>query len=214
MYKIVLNASTVLLALALVASQSAMAGELPKLTAMLSAPNQNGTHPDFVTDDFGTVPSTATGEFSAELDLSSNQLLNITLNVVGMSKSDLKNFGPNMTPFHLHLPNSGKQGDFGFNVIDLLYGADDSQLVDTENGFSFYRESMSILAADQGKYQAAGVHPGDEKIGELLVKGFPFILVHSSKDIFTNTKGKFPNGKPVPVGFPFGELRGEVTMTR
>jgi len=182
------------------------------LSATLSAPNQNGTNPDFVTDEFGVVPSESSGEFSAILDLESNQLLDISLNVFGISIAELRNFGPNATPFHIHLPNSGNQGDFGFNVIDLLFDAEEGSLVDTENGFSFTRASHSILAGAQGKYEGAGVYPGDDVIAELLQNGFPFILVHSSKDIFTNTNGKFPNGDPVPVGFPFGELRGEISV--
>jgi len=132
------------------------------------------------------VPSSASGVFSAILDLEAGQLLDLDLRVVGMSVADLRDFGPNATPFHIHLPN---------------------------DGFSFTRSSMSIFAADQGKYKKAGVHPGDEVIGERLQTGFPFLLIHSKKDLFTNTKGKFPNGDPVPTGFPFGELRGEIAIT-
>ena len=184
-----------------------------ELTAILSAPNQNGTNPEFVVDEFGTVPSSASGVFSAILDLEAGQLLDLDLRVVGMSVADLRNFGPNATPFHIHLPNSGKKGDFGFNVIDLMFDAKEGSLMDTDDGFSFTRSSMSIFAADQGKYKKAGVHPGDEVIGERLQTGFPFLLIHSKKDLFTNTKGKFPNGDPVPKGFPFGELRGEIAIT-
>ena len=98
-------------------------------------------------------------------------------------------------------------------MIDLLFGASEPNLVDTETGFKFTRESMSITEERQGRYKAAGVHPGDDVIAQKLQEGFPFILVHSSKNIFTNTVGKFPNGKPAPEGFPFGELRGEITIS-
>lgn len=129
-----------------------------------------------------------------------------------MKVADLKNFGPNATPFHIHLPNSGKQGDFGFNVVDLFYGSAEGSLADTSAGFQFSRKSLSILESDQGKYKAAGVHPGDDVIAQKLQNGYPFVLVHSNKNIFTNTTGKLPNGKSIPKGFPFGELRGEVNV--
>lgn len=182
------------------------------MTAMLSAPNQNGTNPDFVTDTFGIVPSTATGQFTATLDLDALQIKDITLTVTGMTMDDLKNFGPNSTPFHIHLPNSGNQGDFGFNVIDLVYETDMSNFSGTSDGFTFTRDFVSILEADQGNYASAGVHPGDDVIAERLQSGFPFIIIHSNKTIFTNTVGQLPNGDPVPAGFPFGELRGEISV--
>lgn len=189
-------------------------GKNINLFATLSPPNQNGTNPEFRTDTFGTVPSESTGTFSATLNIGEQTLNNIELNVVGMKVADLKNFGPNSTPFHIHLPNSGEQGDFGFNVIDLLFGSSEANLIDTEAGFKFTRESLSITEASQGKYKDAGVHPGDDIIASKLQEGFPFVLVHSAKNIFTNTIGKLPNGKPVPEGFPFGELRGEITITK
>ena len=194
--------------IALLASQT-LAIQVP-LEAVLSAPNQNGTNPTFVTDAGGVVPSNATGTFSAILDTDTNLLNDVSLTVTGMSTSELRNFGPNSTPFHLHLPNSGSEGDFGFNVVDLVFGSDPADLVDTVDGFSFTRDSVSVLAADQGNFQAAGVHPGDDVIVDRLLNGFPFVVVHSTKDIFTNDGAVLPNGTNAPVGFPFAELRGEV----
>ncbi len=194
--------------LALLVTQAA-AIQVP-LEATLTAPNQNGTNPVFRTDAGGVVPTTSTGFFSAILDTELNQLTDVSLSVVGMSTSDLRNFGPNSTPFHLHLPNSGNEGDFGFNVVDLVFGSEPMDLVDTADGFSFSRDSVSILAADQGAFQAAGVHPGDDVIVDRLLSGFPFVIVHSTKDVFTNDGAVLPNGMAAPVGFPFAELRGEV----
>lgn len=184
------------------------------LQATLSPPNQTGTNPEYREDALGVVPSSASGHFSATLDVTGNELRDIVLEVAGMSVADLKNFGPNGTPFHLHLPNSGRKGDFGFNVVDLMFDAPEGSLVDTDEGFRFTRPSMSILVAAQGKYGKAGVHPGDDVIAQRLVEGHAFVLVHSSKPIFTNADGKFPDGRPTPKGFPFGELRGEVIVSR
>ena len=180
------------------------------LTSNLVAPNQNGTNSDFVMDANGLVPSMATGTFEATLDLETNQLQDIKLTVSGMSMSELRPFGPNSTPFHIHLPNSGNQGDFGFNVVDLVFGTNETNFVATMNGFEFTRDFVSILEADQGNYINAGVHPGDDVILERLQNGFPFIIIHSTKAIFTNTSGSLPDGSPAPEGFPFAELRGEV----
>jgi len=185
-----------------------------KLVATLSPPNQNGTHPDYSTDPGGVVPSDATGTFSAYLNLETNTLEEIKLDVEGMTPDDLKGFGPNSTQFHIHLPKDGKQGAFGFNVVDLVHGADDGAIMATDKGFSFTRASHSILGAAQGNYTNAGVHPGDDKIADLLQNGYPFVLVHSSKDIFTNDMAKLPSGDPAPKGFPFGELRGEITIKK
>lgn len=180
------------------------------LEAVLSAPNQNGTNPAFVTDPLGVVPSTASGTFTANLDVAGNQLTNIQIDVFGLSTADLQNFGPNSTPFHLHLPNSGNEGDFGFNVVDLVFGSAPADLVDTALGFSFTRSSVSILEADQGAFAAAGVHPGDGVIVDRLLNSFPFLAIHTTSDIFTASGGTLPNGNPAPDGFPFVELRGEV----
>lgn len=181
-----------------------------ELTANLMVPNQNGTNPSFVTDMLGIVPSTSAGTFEAFLDLETNQIQDIKLTVTGMLVSELQNFGPNGTPFHIHLPNSGNEGDFGFNVVDLVFGTDSTNFVENSNGFEFNRDFVSILEADQGNFINAGVHPGDDVIADLLQNGFPFLIVHSNKGIFTNTNGVLPTGDPAPMGFPFAELRGEI----
>jgi len=181
-----------------------------KLTANLSAPNQNGTNPDFVTDPMGTVPSMARGSFEAFLDLETNQLQDIKMTITGMQESDLRLFGPNNTPFHIHLPNSRNEGDFGFNVVDLVFGTEASNITATTNGFEFTRDFVSILEVDQGNFMNAGVHPGDDVITDRLQNGFPFIILHSTKPIFTNTGATLPNGDTAPDGFPFAELRGEL----
>lgn len=180
------------------------------LTASLSAPNQTGTNPDFVNDPLGLVPSNASGTLEAYLDLETSQLQDIKLNVTGILMSELKNFGPNSTAFHIHLPNSGNEGDFGFNVVDMVFGTDESNFTANSNGFEFTRNFVSILEADQGNFAAAGVHPGDDVIVDRLLNGFPFLIIHTAKSIFTNTGGVFPNGDPAPEGFPFAELRGEI----
>ena len=183
-----------------------------RLVANLISPNQNGTNPDFVTDMGGVVPSSASGTFEAFLDLETNQLQDITLNVSGVMQSELLPFGPNSTAFHIHLPNSGNEGDFGFNVVDLVFGTDSSNFSDTSNGFEFTRDFVSVLEVDQGNYINAGVHPGDDVIVERLQNGFPFIIIHTNKMIFTNTNGSLPDGSAAPTGFPFAELRGEIRM--
>lgn len=187
-------------------------GQIIPLEADLFAPNQNGTNPVFVTDPLGVVPTMASGTFSANLDLAGNQLTDIEIEVFGLSTAQLQNFGPNSTPFHLHLPNSGSEGDFGFNVVDLVFGADPTDLFDTTQGFSFTRDAVSILEADQGAFAAAGVHPGDDVIADRLLNAFPFIAIHTTSDIFTASGGTLPNGNTAPDGFPFVELRGEVRV--
>ena len=108
------------------------------------------------------------------------------------------------------MPNSGSEGDFGFNVVDLVFGSAPADLVDTAFGFSFTRDAVSILEADQGAFAAAGVHPGDDVIADRLQNAFPFLAIHTTSDIFTASGGTLPNGNPAPDGFPFVELRGEV----
>lgn len=173
------------------------------LSAQLRAPNQNGSNPDiFTTQD--RVPSDASGTFSAILDTENKELTNIVLNVEGMVEGDLKNFGPNSTPFHLHIPNNGP-GTFGFNVVDLVFGADASAFTFTSTGFSFVRDSVSVLEEDQGNFFGLGIHPGNDVIIDRLLEE-SFVLVHSNKNIFTNTI----HPPQFPDGFPFGELRGEI----
>ncbi len=175
------------------------------LIAELRAPNQNGSNPDIFTN-MEHVPSNASGLFTATLDTDNNVLTNISLTVNGMLGSELRNFDPNSTPFHLHLPNNGP-GTFGFNVIDLVFGADASAFSFNSTGFTFHRDSVSILEEDQGAFFGLGIHPGNDVIVDQLLSE-SFILVHSTKDIFTNTihPARFPDG------FPFGELRGEIAI--
>ncbi len=52
-----------------------------------------------------------------------------------------------------------------------------------------------------------GIHPGNDVIVDRLLEE-SFILVHSNKDIFTNTV----HPPQFPDGFPFGELRGEINV--
>ncbi len=176
-----------------------------QLLAELRAPNQNGSNPDVFTN-LERVPSDASGVFRATLDTDDMLLRNITLTVSGMGESDLRGFGPNNTPFHIHLPNNGP-GTFGFNVIDLSFGTDSSAFTFSGNGFSFFRDSVSILEEDQGAFFGLGIHPGNDVIFDRLLEE-SFILVHSNKDIFTNTV----HPPQFPDGFPFGELRGEITV--
>ncbi len=121
-----------------------------QLIAELRASNQNGSNPDVFTN-LGRVPSDAGGVFQAMLDTEEMLLRNITLTVNGMRESDLRGFGPNNTPFHIHLPNNGP-GTFGFNVIDLSFATDSSAFTFSGNGFTFFRDAVSILEEDQGAF--------------------------------------------------------------
>jgi hypothetical protein len=178
------------------------------LSAQLSAPNQDGSDPDVITDPQGLVPSDSVGTFSALLDTEAMALTDVILVVDGMTESDLRPFGPNSTPFHIHLPNSGT-GTFGFNVIDLVFGTTSDAFTFNATGFTFERDLLSILEADQGAIDGLGLHPGDDVIVERLLSGDAFVLVHSTKDIFTNV-----NHPPqFSDGFPFAELRGEINNT-
>ena len=189
---------------------AAEAANIVTLSATLTPPNQTGTDPAYFSDDLGVVPSTATGTFRATLNLDSRALEGISVEVSGMAVADLRDFGPNETPFHIHLPGEGVQGAFGPNVLDLSYGMPDGSIVDTADGFSFVRDELSILGDAQGGFVDAGVFPGDDVIADQLQNGHAFLLVHSMKDIFTSTGLTLPNGDPAPDGFPFGELRGEI----
>ncbi|MFW5444477.1 MAG: VPLPA-CTERM sorting domain-containing protein [Methylococcaceae bacterium] len=176
-----------------------------QLIANLRAPAEDGSNPDIFTDK-DRVPSNASGIFRATLDTDNLVLTNVSLNVTGMLQSDLRKFGPNSTPFHIHLPNSGL-GTFGFNVIDLSFEADASSFSFNSTGFSFQRESVSILEEDQGAFFGLGIHPGNDVIVDRLLDE-SFLLIHSNKDIFTNTV----HPPQFLDGFPFGELRGEITV--
>ena len=170
---------------------------LYQLSADLRPPNQNGTDPDRITDPQGIVPSSASGAFSAILDTEALTLTDIVLSVEGMTKADLLNFGPNATPFHLHIPNSGP-GSFGFNVVDLSFGPDAGHFITSATGFTYVRGYHSIKGDAQGQFVAAGIFPGDDVIADLLIDE-SFILVHSNKELFTNTvhPPQFPDGFPV-----------------
>ncbi len=162
------------------------------LTADLSAANQNGSDPNFVTDPAGTVPTMATGTLTGTLD-TTDFLFDFNLVVDGITTGDLLNFGPNMTPIHLHVP--GQLGAFGPIAVDLTLGATAADFTATAGGFELSRE-VSVLLADQGNV-TLGVHPGDASIVDALTSGSGFVLVHTNNSDIN--------------GFPFGEIRGNLT---
>jgi len=172
------------------------------LSGTLGAANQNGSDPARVTDPLGVVPTEAFGSIHAVLDTANNSL-DFTLDVTGIFVDELRNFGPNGTPIHLHLAGGGEPGNFGPIAIDLSLNATESDFVPTATGFQFSRQHISILLEDQGNIQL-GMHPGNDQIVDALQSGNMFVLVHSTKDIFINNTG------PVP-GFPFGEIRGNIS---
>ncbi len=174
------------------------------LNGNLSAANQNGSDPALVTDPGGIVPTTAIGSIQIQLN-TTNNTLDFQMNVDGILQSELRNFGPNATPIHLHQPGGGIKGNFGPISIDLSLGSTAGDFTETANGFTFERSGLSILLADQGSV-ALGMHPGDDQIVDLLTSGKMFVLVHSTKGIFTN---KAPGR---PDGFPFGEIRGNISV--
>jgi hypothetical protein len=174
------------------------------LNGNLSAANQNGSDPALVADPGGIVPTTAIGSIQIQLD-TANNTLDFQMNVDGILQNELRNFGPNVTPIHLHQPGGGIKGNFGPISIDLSLGSTAGDFTNTANGFTFERTGLSILLADQGNV-ALGMHPGDDQIVDLLTSGNMFVLVHSTKDIFTNqAPGR-------PAGFPFGEIRGNISV--
>ena len=172
------------------------------MNSTLSAANQNGSDPGLITDPLGVVPTTAFGSAQFLLDTTANTL-DFQISVDGILRSELRDFGPNGTPIHLHLANAGSSGNFGPIAIDLALGAIAGDFVDTATGFTFSRTGVSILLADQGGV-TLGMHPGDALIVDSLLSGNAFVLVHSTKNIFTSTGGPAP-------GFPFGEIRGNLT---
>ncbi len=172
-----------------------------ELRGDLTPANQNGSDPGLVTDPNGIVPTTASGSIEILLDTDTNSL-DFSLNVDGILQSELRSFGPNATPIHLHLAGGGNPGNFGPISVDLSLGADSSNFTDTTTGFEFSRSGVSILLEDQGNV-ALGMHPGNDFIVDALQSGNTFVLVHTTKDIFTNTSGPAP-------GFPFGEIRGNI----
>lgn len=192
---------TVLLTLCAIVSAHAQAFEI---AGELSAANQNGSDPAVVTDPGGVVPTDATGTFHAMVDTTTNTL-DFMLEVDGIFQSELRDFGPNATPIHLHLAGGGNPGNFGPISIDLSLNSPMGSFTDTANGFTFARSGVSILLEDQGGV-ALGMHPGNDLIVESLQSGNMFVLVHTTNDIFTNDNGTNP------VGFPFGEIRGNVNV--
>lgn len=195
---------TTLKALALSAALLPIAAQsaIINLSASLSAANQDGSTP-FADSD--VVPTTATGDIAFQLD-TTNKTLDFQMTVDGILLSELLDFGPNSTPIHLHQPGGGVKGNFGPISIDLALGSADDDFAATDTGFTFSRTGVSILLADQGGV-ALGMHPGDGEIINLLTSGNAFVLVHSNKSIFTNT----PSGRP--AGFPFGEIRGDISVS-
>ncbi len=176
--------------------------DIVTLSATLSAANQNGSDPALVTDPLGVIPTDAFGAITVTLDTESFTL-DYNLDVTGISSDQLRNFGPNATPIHLHIGGGGKPGNFGPIAVDLTLGATDTDFTDTATGFTLSRNDISILLEDQGNVQL-GMHPGNDRIVDVLQSGNAFVLVHTLKDIFVNDTG------PVP-GFPFGEIRGNIT---
>lgn len=175
--------------------------EIIRLAASLQAANQNGSDPAQVTDPLGIVATDATGSIQIQLD-TDNNTLDYQLDVTGISRDQLRNFGPNATPIHLHLAGGDNPGNFGPIAIDLTLKATDANFISTNNGFQLFRDGLSILLEDQGDVQL-GMHPGNDQIVDALKSDNIFVLVHTSKDIFVNDTG------PVP-GFPFGEIRGNL----
>jgi hypothetical protein len=162
----------------------------------LNPANQNGSDPSVVSDPNGIVPSNASGSINLLLDTDSNTL-DFNLEVEGISTSDLRNFGPNATPIHLHLAGGGNPGNFGPISVDLSLGANTTDFNDTSTGFEFSRDDVSILLDDQGSVQL-GMHPGDNLIVASLLSGDTFILVHTNNSEIN--------------GFPFGEIRGNISQ--
>ncbi len=191
-----------LLSAVLLLAPTLVQAALINLSATLGAANQNGSDPARVVDPLGVVPTTASGSLSVQLDTVANTL-DYQLSVEGILRSELRNFGPNATPIHLHLAGGGNPGNFGPIAVDLTQNLLASEFTDTATGFTLARTGISILLADQGNV-ALGMHPGDALIIPSLLSGNAFVLVHTTKNIFTNT----PPGRP--AGFPFGEIRGNL----
>ncbi len=160
----------------------------------LTAVNQNGSDPGLVTDPDGIVPTTASGSIRILLNPDANTL-DFSITVDGIFQSDLRDFGPNATPIHLHLASGGAPGNFGPIAVDLSLDAASRDFTDTTTGFEFNRSGISILLEDQGNVQL-GMHPGNDLIIESLLSGNTFVLVHTNNSAIN--------------GFPFGEIRGNI----
>lgn len=174
------------------------------LEGTLSAANQNGSDPALVTDLNGIVPTKAKGIITMQLNDEASTL-NIQLGVAGIELSDLRDFGPNASPIHLHNAAPGSPGNFGPISIDPTFtaAASDFTAKPLGLGFTFKRDGVSILATDQGNVTAPNMHPGDDKIVDALLSGNMFVAIHTNKPIFTS-----PATETRPEGFPFIEIRG------
>lgn len=172
------------------------------LKGYLSAANQNGSDPALVTDPNGEVPTYAKGIIKMQLDDEANTL-DIQLGVKGIALSDLRDFGPNASPIHLHNAAPSSPGNFGPISIDPTFTAAQNDFSAKSFGFTFKRDGVSILAKDQGKVASPNMHPGDDKIIDALLSGNMFVAVHTNKSIFTS-----PATETRPEGFPFIEIRG------
>ncbi len=176
------------------------------LKGTLSAANQNGSNPALVTDSNGVVPTKAKGVITIQLNDEANTL-DIQLGVGGIVLSDLRDFGPNASPIHLHNAAPGSPGNFGPISIDPTFTADPSDFTAKPlgPGFTFKRDSVSLLAKDQGNVTAPDMHPGNDKIVDALLSENMFVAVHTNKPIFTS-----PATGTRPEGFPFIEIRGNL----
>ncbi len=164
------------------------------LNGDLAAANQNGSDPGVINDPDGIVSTDANGSIRILLDTDTHTL-DFSLKVDGILQTDLRSFGPNATPIHLHLAGGGNPGNFGPIAVDLALGADSGDFTDTTTGFEFNRSGVSILLQDQGNVQL-GMHPGNDLIVDSLLSGNTFVLVHTDNSNIN--------------GFPFGEIRGSI----
>ncbi|VAW67419.1 hypothetical protein MNBD_GAMMA09-2743 [hydrothermal vent metagenome] len=162
------------------------------LYGTLSAANQNGSDPSLVVDPNGVVPTSAKGVIKLQLDDAANTI-NMQLLVKGIAQTELIPFGPNQSPIHLHNAAPGSAGNFGPIAIDPTFEAAETDYSNLPfgKGFSFTRDNISILLADQGGV-TAGMHPGDDNIVAALLSGNMFVAVHTA----------------LPNGFPSVEIRG------
>ncbi|VAW80669.1 hypothetical protein MNBD_GAMMA13-342 [hydrothermal vent metagenome] len=173
------------------------------LEGTLSAANQNGSDPALVTDPNGVVDTEAKGVIKLQLDDEANTL-NIQLGVTGITLDELRDFGPNASPIHLHNAGGGgaNPGNFGPIAIDPTFTATETDFFGTPQGFAFERDGVSILLEDQGGV-ALGMHPGNDEIVDALLSGNMFVAVHTTNPLFTS-----PATDTRPEGFPFIEIRG------
>lgn len=128
--------------------------------------------------------STATGTASLLYDTVA-RTLDITMNVTGIGLPDLRPFGPNSTPTHIHL---APPGVFGPIVVDIgLHGT----ITGDADSFELQGENIPIDPAQQGN---ATIPFTIDEVETALLSGNTFILVHT-----------FNIDTP-----PFGEIRGQI----